>query len=276
VLRNSEILNNSNLSLLNFSIANYTGKIAHITLGKFNDTGIMDTIISDADCYIIPQESSITVTVNSVYAIYPNINVGSAKLSAINNYFGSAVEDVFTQSFMIYDITHDVWYNIIPNSAYAYAFKVYNLTEDNTSVDSVSYDMSDMGHLYFPNYYTDTQMDDFTPIPALSNDNNTSWLNFHLITVAGLFVAGVVLSGSRDSGTRTIGKLLIIAGIGLGVYWYVYPYVASTLSFIDKLMLHTGIGRRPGYRQGLCSVQHHCSECYKHKQGAAVGRKQCK
>jgi len=66
--------------------------------------------------------------------------------------------------------------------------------------------------------------------------DNTSWLNSHLIAVAGLFVVGIVLSGNRDRGIKTLGKLMILAGLGLGFYWYVYPYIVSTSNFIDKLM----------------------------------------
>jgi len=229
-LPNAVLLNKTNVTGNDFKIANYSGKIATITLIKANATAVMQTIIDKHKCYIIPLEAGITLSVNHTYAIYDNSSLGSIE-NVIKTHFNvTKINAVFTQQFLIFDINTSVWYNIKPSHSYAYGFYVYALTKNNKSVDTINLPINTFNDFVYSRYGFRFNPFTYNPhIPITIHDDGSDiigWLLAHksLIVIASIVLGMLLMASSkRSSGSYTLGVLLFIAGIGMAFYWYIIP-----------------------------------------------------
>jgi len=240
VLQNKSILTGYNLT-----IADYSGKIATITLIKANATTVLATLINNHKCYILPTTEGITISVNGTYAIYDNTSLGGIE-SVITSHFGvTNINNVFTQQFMIYDIDANQWFILYPNHDYAYAFHVAELTKDNQSVNTLDYPISNFNDFVYPRYgfrFNPWSPNPPTPIPPPSGGdgmgdilqwikNHKGWLTIGFIILGVLFMAG----SKKGSGGYTLGAILLLAGLGMLAYYYILPAWHGFTSTLHKL-----------------------------------------
>jgi len=227
-LGNSDLLNNSHVDWGNFTIANYSGKYFNIILTKYADsTNISNNtvLINGEKCYIIPR-NDLTLTKNKTYLVSTTTTFG-------NDFDNINYDVLINQDLLIYSLDSSKSYHLYANSNIVYTIQIHNAYENGTEVDSIPIDVLNAGKFYFPDLYNNESIP--LPIfPITNNDDNSSWLNYKILVVGGLFVVGIVLSGDRQ--TKTLSKLLIIASLGLGFYWYIYPHFMSALNSIDKLI----------------------------------------
>lgn len=229
-LANSTLLNQSTITWQDVRIANFSGKVANITLVWANATENETKFTGNA--YIIPLEQDLTLEKDKAYVI-AKANVSSSILDIIKNKFNVSMLNPIRQQLYIYDVANSVWYYIIPSSNEAYGFYVHELFEDNKSVNTVVLDISNVERLYF---YTPSQNE---TLPIFSDNSDLlSILGEYkgLITIACIALGVIFTAGSRKgSGGHTLGIILLLAGIGMAIYFYILPAWESLSSFWDKL-----------------------------------------
>ncbi len=229
-LANSTLLNQSTITWEDIKIANFSGKVANITLVWANATENETKFTGNA--YIIPLEQDLTLEKDKAYVI-AKANVSSSILDIIKNKFNVSMLNPIRQQLYIYDIANSVWYYIIPSSNEAYGLYVHELFEDNKSVNTITLDISNVEQLYF---YTPSQNE---TLPIFSDNSDLlSILGEYkgLITIACIALGVIFTAGSRKgSGGHTLGIILLLAGIGMAIYFYILPAWESLSSFWDKL-----------------------------------------
>jgi len=233
-LSNSDLLNSSEISWDDVTIADYSGKIVNLTLTKYaNTTNISDKtiLINSERCYVMPHTSSLSLYVNKTYLI--------SNTTTFSNQYANIVYDFnINQPITVYSLDTGKYYNINPSDNPVYTISINSITVDNVSVNSTTLTLIDVGSWLFP-----TPGGGDSPIlpviPSSSSSDLFSWLtnNKGLITI-GLIVFGTIMTGSskRNSSSHTLGILLLIAGIGLAIYWYVLPAMQTAGSVLNKLM----------------------------------------
>jgi len=227
---NPDLLNQSTIDWDDLYGANYTGKVANITLVWANDT-VSNIIFNAHRCYIVPLEEDLSISVGNAYWV-GDLTITDATKNNMMTALNVSILYRISQQIYIYDIDAHVIYYIKPTNRYA--FYVHSATMDNKQVSNLVYDINNMGKLYFPYLYYDENI----PYPVFDNNDSFSWINEYkgLITVACI-VLGIIFTASsrKGSGGHTFGIILLLAGIGLAFYWYILPTWDSITSFWDKL-----------------------------------------
>jgi len=229
---NDMIANNQtgNITWDDIMLGNFTGKQANIILQEATATTGTGTVLVNGWAYIIPYEQDLTLTVNTTYAITTNATLPSWANAKIS------------QKISIYDIANHKWYYITPTDTTYYNLTVKGLMVGNQTTDSVKYDILDANDLAYATWgfrFVEIQNPEDFIIPMPQDENDIiGWLEEHkgLIIIACI-VLGVILTGSSRKGTggHTLGLLLLVAGIGMAIYFYILPAWNDVNSFFDKI-----------------------------------------
>ena len=229
---NDMIANNQtgNITWDDIMLGNFTGKQANIILQEATATTGTGTVLVNGWAYIIPYEQDLTLTVNTTYAITTNATLPSWANAKIS------------QKISIYDIANHKWYYITPTDTTYYNLTVKGLMVGNQTTDSVKYDILDANDLAYTTWgfrFVEIQNPEDFIIPIPQDESGIlEWLEEHkgLIVIACI-VLGVILTGSSRKGTGgyTLGLLLLVAGIGMAIYFYILPAWNSVNSFFDKI-----------------------------------------
>ncbi len=235
-LNNTDLLNKTNLTDSDFIIANYTGKVANITLLKWTGLDTYTTLIDAHRCYILPFKNDLTISINGIYAI---TNLTTLPAWNITGYYGVSESNItkIKQMLAIYDIDGKQYLLLHPNADIIYTFKVLNLTEDGKAVNSLTYDVLDLGNFTMTTW--GFRLSTITnPNDLIIPQSTTDWLDeYKGLIVISCIVLGVVftVSSRKGSGVHTIGVLLLIAGLGMAAYWYILPAWESFTNTLSKL-----------------------------------------
>ncbi|RLF46065.1 MAG: hypothetical protein DRN29_05630 [Thermoplasmata archaeon] len=146
--------------------------------------------------------------------------------------------NVYNAILYIFDLDTKLFRILYPQTGYA--LKIWGLTEDGQNITNKTISPTTLKEFTYEKWGFDlSALQQITP-PTVVNPNNDllDWLEeYKNFVIIACIVLGAILTGGskKGSGAKTIGILLLIAGIGLIFYWYILPPLYSIADFWDKI-----------------------------------------
>lgn len=190
----------------------------------YNVTG-KHTIFQNHSFLVLPLEKNITLITGKTY----NITDKKPEDNTIQ----------ISQQLYIIDMNDNyTLYKLIPSSYYHLHIDNIKNAKTNTSLPYYEWKRENLDDFAYNTWGFDfNPFSDDWSIPATKGGFSWDWINGYKIwIVVGCLFIGFILratatSSKRDSWKRILGAVLLIIGIILGIYWYIYPYVENWLSF---------------------------------------------
>jgi len=187
----NEQLGNNDSTPINWTdidVGDIEGKKARLTLTHVTSQldGSGDVYIANHTCYVIPYEHDLSLSASYVYSI------------SLNTTKPTWADGVINQQIAIFDLQTGKSYYLIPNTNHAYNLTILECFMGNTSVTGLNIPVDSMGNLSYYKYGFGWKPSSANIVPPIiPGASDTSWLDSHLIAVAGLFVVGIVLRQQR-------------------------------------------------------------------------------
>lgn len=209
-LEDQVLIQNGTLNADDFSIADYRGKMAQVTI-RYHHDDVVETLVNDSRAYIIPYQRNLTLQANTTYIV----DAATGNMT-INQHIG------------VYTALNGRFYNLRPGNSY-YELIVDSLYVDNETVDSITMTVEKVGDFLRAEWgFTLSGVQE----PVFIESEDTP----HLGIVIGGIVVGVICyvvgdGSEKHAWLKTVGKLAIAGALLYAGYVYIIQPLTSASLF---------------------------------------------